>query len=196
VKEAAMATKVLAALAAAAGALMLPACSGDDADEPGDGTAEVSDETLASVVEDADGLSVVSDVLGDAGLAQVFDGAASYTLFAPQDGAFDALGETGEDLRSPEQRAAMVAILRDHIVPGYLTPDDIANAIDVADDGSVEMRTMGDHTLTFTGEGETITVTGEDGASARFVGDALRASNGVAIPLDGVLKKVSEAPAG
>ena len=189
-----MATKILAALTAAAGALMLPACAGES-DETSDGTAEVSDETLASVVEDAEGLSVVSAVLGDAGLEQVFDGAASYTLFAPQDGAFDALGEAGEDLRSPEQRAAMVAILRDHIVPGYLTPDDIANAIDVADDGSVEMRTMGAHTLTFTGEGETITVTGEDGAKARFAGDALRASNGVAIPLDGVLKRVA-APQG
>ena len=46
-----------------------------------------------------------------------------------------------------------------------------------------------------TGEGETIIVTSEDGASARFAGEALRASNGVAIPLDGVLHKVA-APAG
>ena len=189
-----MTTKVLAALAASAAALMLPACSGDGAGE-NEGTAEVSNETLASVVEDADGLSVVSGALGDAGLEQVFDGAASYTLFAPKDEAFDALGETGEDLRSPEQRAAMVAILRDHIVPGYLTPDDIANAVEVADDGSVEMRTMGAHTLTFTAEGDTITVTGEDGASAHFAGDALPASNGVAIPLDGVLKKLAAPPA-
>jgi uncharacterized surface protein with fasciclin (FAS1) repeats len=161
-----------------------------------EGTAEVSDETLASVVEDADGLSTVSGVLGDAGLEQVFDGAAAYTLFAPQDAAFDALGEAGEELRTAEQRAAMVAILRDHIVPGYLTPDDIANAIEMADDGSVEMRTMGDRTLTFTGERDAITVTAEDGASARFAGDALRASNGVAIPLDGLLRKVGETPQG
>lgn len=185
-----MARRLTAALAAAAGALMLPACSGEVAEED-DGAAEVSSETLASVVEEADGLTVVSDVLGDAGLAQVFDGAAAYTLFAPQDMAFDALGEAGDDLRSPEQRAAMVAILRDHIVPGYLTPSDIGKAIELADDGSVEMRTMGDHTLTFTSEGDTITATGEDGASARFTGDALQASNGVAIPLDGLLKQVT-----
>ena len=55
------------------------------------------------------------------------------------------------------------------------------------------MRTMGDHTLTFTAEGDTITVSAEDGSSAEFAGDALRASNGVAIPLDGVLRKVGEA---
>ena len=189
-----MATRILAALAAAAGAVMLPACS-DDATDESEGTAAVSDETLASVVEDADGLSTVSDVLGDAGLEQVFDGAAAYTLFAPQDTAFDALGEAGDDLRTVEQRPAMVAILRDHIVPGYLTPDDIANAIELADDGQVQMRTMGGHTLTFSGTRDAITVTAEDGASARFAGDALRASNGVAIPLDGVLKQVA-APQG
>jgi uncharacterized surface protein with fasciclin (FAS1) repeats len=186
--ESAMTTRIMAALSAAAGALMLPACSGDSDDDAG--MAEVSNETLASVVDDADGLTLVSDVLGEAGLAQVFDGAAAYTLFAPQDAAFDALGEAGDDLRSPEQRAAMVAILRDHIVPGYLTPQDIGNAIELADDGSVEMRTMGNHTLTFTSDDDAIVVTAQDGASARFSGNALRASNGVAIPLDAVLKRV------
>ena len=182
------------AAALAAAALLLHACSGETTETQGE-TAEVSSATLASLVSDADGMSTVSDVLGEAGLSQVFDGAAAYTLFAPQDGAFEELGEAGDDLRSPEQRAAMVAILRDHIVPGYLTPDDIANAVEMADDGSVEMRTMGDHVLTFTGEGDVITVTSEDGSKASFAGDALRASNGVAIPLDGVLKKVAPQPA-
>jgi uncharacterized surface protein with fasciclin (FAS1) repeats len=178
----------LAALAVAG--LALPGCSRDDAPEQG---TEVSGETLAVLLMEADGLSTVSEALGDTGLAQVFDGAASYTLLAPRDDAFDALGEAGEDLRSADQRAAMAAILRDHVVPGYLTPDDIRNAIEQADDGSVEMRTMGDHVLTFTGEGDEVTVTHEDGASARFAGEAVRAANGVAIPLDGVLKRTAAA---
>ena len=176
----------LAALVAAA--LALQGCSGEDAAEE---SAEVSSETLAMLLAEADDLSTVSGALGDSGLAQVFDGAASYTLLAPQDAAFEALGEAGEDLRSADQRAAMAAILRDHIVPGYLTPHDIRNAIALADDGTVEMRTMGDHVLTFTGEGDEVTVTHEDGASASFAGEALRASNGVAIPLDGVLKEAA-----
>jgi hypothetical protein len=58
------------------------------------------------------------------------------------------------------------------------------------------MRTMGDHTLTFTRSNDTITVTSEDGASAEFAGEALRASNGVAIPLDGVLREVVASPEG
>jgi uncharacterized surface protein with fasciclin (FAS1) repeats len=188
-RKAAM-NRALVALTAAT--LALQGCSGDDGAE--DGAAEVSPETLASLIMEADGLSTVAGVIGEAGLAEVFDGAASYTLLAPQDAALDALGEAGEELRSPEERPAMVAILRDHIVPGYLTPADIANAIEAADDGSVEMRTMGGHVVTFTGEDEAITVTAEDGATARFAGEALRGSNGVAIPLDGVLRKVGETP--
>jgi uncharacterized surface protein with fasciclin (FAS1) repeats len=178
---------------ALAAAMLVTACN-SDSDDAGEPTAQVSRETLATVVADADGLSVAANAMSDAGLAQVFDGAAAYTMLVPQDSAFEALGEPGQALRSPEQRAAMVAVLRDHIVPGYLTPEDIANAIDQADNGSVKMRTMGDHAVTFTQEGETITATSEDGSTAKFAGDALRASNGVAIPVDGVLKKVT-APA-
>ena len=183
-------SRALVALAAAT--LALQGCSGGDA--PDDETPEVSTATLAALVMEADGLSTVAGVIGEAGLAHVFDGAASYTLLAPQDSAFEALGAAGEELRSDEQRAAMVAILRDHIVLGYLTPRDIANAIEADDDRSIQMRTMGDHLLTFTGEADAITVTAEDGATARFAGEALLGSNGVAIPLDGVLRKVREAP--
>ena len=49
---------------------------------------------------------------------------------------------------------------------------------------------MGDHKLTFTRDGDGYRVTGEDGSSARIAGDALAASDGVAIPVDGVLKKL------
>ena len=181
-----------ALVTALAATFVLQACS-DGATDSGE-TAQVSEQTLASMVSDDAELSTVAGVLGDAGLAQVFDGAASCTLLTPKDSAFDALGDPGKEQRTPEQRAAMVAILREHVVPGYLTPDDIANAIDAAGDGRVEMRTMGEQVVTFTEEGDAIIVTAEDGASAHFAGDALRASNGVAIPLDGVLKRVA-APA-
>lgn len=177
------------AAAGAAAMLALAACA-QEADS-GDAAAQVSDETLTTLIANEDTMSVVSDTLDDAGLAQVFNGTAAYTILVPRDDAFEALGEAGDELRSPEQRALLVAILRDHIVPGYLTPEDIANAIELADDGQVTMTTMGDHALTFTAErtNGVITVTAEDGASARFAGDALRASNGVAIPVEGLLKQ-------
>ena len=187
---------IVAAFAAAT--LALGACAEDAAEEQAEqtGEAEPSGDTLAEALSGAEGLGTVSEALRDVGLTQVFDGAGSYTILAPSDEAFAALGETGEALTEPDQRAAMAAILRDHIVPGYLTPDDIRNAIELSGDDSVQMRTTGGHVLTFTADGDAITVTAEDGATARLSGEALRARNGVAIPLDGVLKATNQTQTG
>ena len=182
----------LAAFAALA-LLAVPACSADETADQTDAESEPTDDTLAAAISDADGLTVVASALGDSGLAQVFDGAGSYTIFAPNDAAFEALGETGAALREPGQSAAMAAVLRDHIVPGYLTPADIESAIE-AQGGAVKVETMGDHALTFTRADDGIRVTSEDGSAAMLTGNALKARNGVAIALDGVLKKV-DAPA-
>ena len=182
----------LAAFAALA-LLAVPACSADETADQAAAESEPTDDTLAAAISDADGLTGVASALGDSGLAQVFDGAGSYTIFAPNDAAFEALGETGAALREPGQSAAMAAVLRDHIVPGYLTPADIESAIE-AQGGAVKVETMGDHALTFTRADDGIRVTSEDGSAAMLTGNALKARNGVAIALDGVLKKV-DAPA-
>lgn len=182
----------LAAFAALA-LLAVPACSADETADQAAAESEPTDDTLAAAISDADGLTVVASALGNSGLAQVFDGAGSYTIFAPNDAAFEALGETGAALREPGQSAAMAAVLRDHIVPGYLTPADIESAIE-AQGGAVKVETMGDHALTFTRADDGIRVTSEDGSAAMLTGNALKARNGVAIALDGVLKKV-DAPA-
>ena len=182
----------LAAFAALA-LLAVPACSADETADQAAAESEPTDDTLAAAISDADGLTVVATALGNSGLAQVFDGAGSYTIFAPNDAAFEALGETGAALREPGQSAAMAAVLRDHIVPGYLTPADIESAIE-AQGGAVKVETMGDHALTFSRADDGIRVTSEDGSAAMLTGNALKARNGVAIALDGVLKKV-DAPA-
>ena len=174
---------------AALSLLAASACSEDAEQGNEQASAEPSDDTLAEALSGADDMSAVASALGDSGLAQVFDGAGSYTIFAPNDAAFDKLGEAGNALREPGQTAAMAAVLRDHIVPGYLTPADIEAALE-AQDGRVKVETMGDHTLTFTRSGDGIMVTSEDGSRAMLTGTSLKASNGVAIALDGVLKKL------
>ena len=185
-----MTRKLFTALAAGSLAV-LGACSqeADDASDTAAGSTEPSNDTLAVALGDAEGMETVSAALGDAGLAQVFDGAGSYTILAPSDAAFEKLGDTGKALLEPDQRAAMAAVLRDHIVVGYLEPSDIETAIE-AKGGAVEARTMAGHVVTFSKEGDGIMVTSEDGSRAMLSGDAVRASNGVALPVDGVLKKL------
>lgn len=181
---------VLLTTLAAASLVLVTACNDAVDEEQAQTTAEPTEKTLATLVADADDLSTASGVLKEAGLAQVFDGAASYTLLAPNDAAFDKLGEAGKGLRSAEQRPAMVAVLRDHIIPGYLTPDDIGAAIERGGGNGARMRTMGGHVVTFTKDGSAIVVKHEDGSVGKFAGNALLGGNGVVIPLDTVLKKV------
>jgi uncharacterized surface protein with fasciclin (FAS1) repeats len=176
------------ALAAAAALLPLTACSDKGGDDKAATTAPSGD-TLAEAMSKEDRLSTLAGALRDTGLSQVFDNAGSYTIFAPTNAAFAKLGDAGKALRQPDRRAVLTAVLRDHIVPGYLTPDDIGTAID-AEGGQVEVQTMGDHELTFTRDGDGYRVAAEDGSSATIAGTVMRASNGVAIPLDGVLKKL------
>jgi uncharacterized surface protein with fasciclin (FAS1) repeats len=186
-------SKTLAALGAAS-LLALAACSNDSKTQANDASpaSEPSGQTLAQAIAATDDLSTVSGALRTSGLAQVFDGGGSYTILAPDNDAFAKLGDAGKPLTEPENSAEMAAVLRDHIVPGYLTPDDIKAAID-AQHGAAKVQTMGSHKLTFTRDGDNLKVTGEDGSQALVAGDAVKAGNGVAIPIDGVLKKVTPA---
>ena len=120
----------------------------------------------------------------------MFDGSAPYTLLAPDDDAFGALGEAGKTLQSPENGAALAEILRDHILPGYLTVADIEAALKRAGGKPVTMKTMGGKSVSFVREGEALVVSTPDGARAKVDGAAVSATNGVVIPLDAVLRKL------
>lgn len=177
---------ILTALAAG-GMLALTACGSDSA-EDAEASGEVGSETLAALVEEHEQLSTTAEILGDTGLQNVFDGNAPYTIFAPTDDAFDALDIP---LDGEEAQAARVAILREHIVPGFLTRDDIVGAIE-SGGGSVEMQTMGSNTLTFSEDGGTLVVASSDGTEARVAGAVMSGANGSVFPIDGVLKSTDE----
>lgn len=163
------------------------------ADTPGEATTASSSATLATVLGDAAGLSTVAGALKSSGLATVFDGNAPYTLLAPDDDAFGALGSAGAALRTPENAAAMAAVLRAHVLPGVVTTADIQAALKARQGKPVKMTTMDGSDLTFASEGDGITVTAADGSRAKIAGKETTATNGVAIPVDAVLKKVPAA---
>ena len=178
----------------ALGALAIAGCT-EIEDEDGAGDTPVATEsgaTLASAIAGADDLSIVAGVLDDAGLAPVFDGPGSYTILAPRDSAFGALEQRADDLSDEGKRAAMVAILREHIVPGALSLEDIGAAIENSATGEVSMRTVGDGEVTFTGSGDALQVRGPEGAEALLGTEAITVSNGSAIPIDRVLVSTAQ----
>jgi uncharacterized surface protein with fasciclin (FAS1) repeats len=169
--------------------LALTACS----DEPEKDETAIVAPTKASVaaaLENTDGMQSIAEALKETGIDQVFESPGSYTLLAPDDDAFSQLGEARKALTSGEDAAALAALLKAHILPGYVTPKDIGSAIDSSSDKAVTLRTLAGSDLVFSRAGDAIVVKSEDGQTARIDGEAIAGTNGVAIPLDTVLKKV------
>lgn len=184
---------------AAASAMALAACSGETpSGDASTGAAQASADLLVpekTSLEDqlanADGLQTVAQALKDTGLASVFSGKGSYTLLAPEDATFADLGDAGKSLTDGSDNAAMAALLKQHMLTGYVTPQDIGAAIEASKDGEVKMPSLSGDELTFTKSGDTITVASPDGAKATFDGAALAGGESVAIPVSGLLRDVS-----
>lgn len=179
----------LAHAAAVAAIVLLPACNSADenAANGGDGTLqEDTTRTLVASLGDLPDLATLNGAISSAELGTVFDGPASYTLLAPNNAAFEKLGEEGKTLLTEEQRPVLVGLLREHILPGHMTPENIDKAI--ADKGGpVTMTTLGGGNVTFSKEGDVVMVDNGAGSKASFSGSASASSNGVIIPLDTVL---------
>lgn len=173
--------------AVAAIALLLSACGGAAGTDGEVGEQDKSGETLAEVVGDDGSISNVASLLESTGIAGALKGEANYTLLAPTDTAIEALGEgSAESLTDSANGALAAAILREHMVPGALTADAIQSAISV-NGGEVTMRTFGSGNVTFALDGETITVTNGQGATANLTGASAIARNGSLLTIDGVL---------
>jgi len=157
----------------------------------GPGAAAPAQVTLDAAIGKSAQFSALAEIIRQTGLAGVLGGKASYTVFAPTNAAFDKLGEPGRALRQPEQRAALAALLREHIVPGMLTLGDLNQALERSSGKPLKLRSMGKGTLTVSREDGKIMVSGADGAKAALTNDSATARNGSALGIDGVLRKVA-----
>lgn len=177
--------RVIALTLAAPLLLLVSACgSAHTAQQP---TAEVAeDQTVSDLLGQDDTLSGVAGLVASTGLSEVLAAAPNYTLLAPTNEALSALNGGGDE----GDTAAKAALLRGHLLPGYVTPDDIKAAIAASEAGSVTMQTMAQTAVTFTSEGDAVMVASGDGATATITGAGLRGGNGVILPVNGVLKSL------
>ena len=180
-------TKPFVLAGAIAGLALLPACSNDaETVEENGTTQEEATRTLAASLGDLPDMASLNGAISEAELGSIFDGPGSYTLLAPNDAAFNALGEEGKTLMSEEQRPVLIGLLREHILPGHLTPENIAQALEDKG-GDVTMTTLGGGEVTFSKDGDTISVSNGMGSTAVLATNATAATNGVIIPVDTVL---------
>ncbi|MGB7431437.1 MAG: fasciclin domain-containing protein [Ahrensia sp.] len=67
-----------------------------------------------------------------AGLVDTLKGEGPFTVFAPTDDAFAALGTTVDDLLKPENKDQLTAILTYHVVPGKVMSTDLTDDMTAA----------------------------------------------------------------
>jgi len=164
-------------------AIGVAAC-GDDDDETTTSGAATTEQTTGSgaeagenVVQVAQGtpdLSTLVEALTAAELAKTLEGPGPFTVFAPTNEAFEALGDTLSTLLEPANQEELAEVLTYHVVPGELTASELS-------DGQMLETIQGD-SLEVKIEGEEVTVNG-----AAVVTPDVEASNGVVHVIDEVL---------
>ena len=172
-------TFMVAVAAVAALAVFVSAC-GDDDDEATAMTEqpESTQQAEQDVVVLAQGersLSTLVKAVTAAELVDTLKAEGPYTVFAPTNDAFAALGnEQLKELLQPENRDQLKSILTYHVVPGELTADKL-------EDGQ-KLETVQGDSLTVSISGGTVKID-----DATVVRPDVDASNGVVHVIDGVL---------
>lgn len=81
---------------------------------------------IVTVVASQDDLSMLAEALKASDLSGALRGLGPYTLFAPTNSAFEALGEdTWAALLKPENKQALLTLLASHVVPAAIPSDDV-----------------------------------------------------------------------
>ncbi|MBE9105462.1 fasciclin domain-containing protein [Nostoc cf. edaphicum LEGE 07299] len=82
---------------------------------------------IVSLAASSSSFTTLTSLLKTAGLADILQQPGPYTVFAPTNDAFAALpAATLEQLQQPENREALVKILRYHVVPGAVTASQLS----------------------------------------------------------------------
>lgn len=130
----------------------------------------------------AENVTTVVAAVSAAGLVDTLQSEGPFTVFAPNNSAFEALpAGTVDTLLLPENKDDLVNILTYHVVAGAYTADDL-------EDGQM-LTTVQGQELTIAKSGDQITING----SAMVETADVISSNGVTFVIDGVLLPADEA---
>lgn len=158
--------------AAAAGDPFGPGC--EAVPEDGAGSFEgMAAEPVATAASNNPVLSTLVEAVGEAGLVDTLNSAEDITVFAPTDDAFAAVDPATMDAAMADPEGLLSDVLQYHVVPGRLSPENLAGPHETLAGGEV----------TVAGEGEEFTVND----SATVVCGNVQTANATVYIIDGVL---------
>jgi uncharacterized surface protein with fasciclin (FAS1) repeats len=136
--------------------------------------AATAEGNIVAVAQETPELSTLVEAVTAAGLVETLEEPGPYTVFAPTNAAFEALGGTLETLLEPANKAELSEILTYHVVPGELSSAELSDGqkLKTVQGGSLEVEIS---------SGE-VTVNGAKVATAD-----VEASNGIVHVIDEVL---------
>lgn len=133
---------------------------------------------VENAINSADHTTLVAAVKA-AGLVETLQGKGPFTVFAPNNAAFDMLpAGTVETLLKPENKAKLTAVLTYHVVPGRIDSKELAKWIKKGN-GSAELTTVAGGKLWAKMEGKDIVIIDENGGKAKVTIADVYQSNGV-----------------
>lgn len=150
--------------------LFTTSCDDSTSDGPNNPTIE-GEQTITEVTQINEAYTTLGEAIAAANLSDALNGEGPFTIFAPTDAAFEALGEETLASLSNEDLAK---ILQFHVVEGAITSGDLASTQDVT-------TLLGEEILVTTGGGVTVN------NRAAVVAADFMASNGVIHAIDQVL---------
>jgi len=133
------------------------------------------DDIVATAINTEGEFTQLVAALGAAELVTALQAEGPFTVFAPTDAAFNALGDTLTDLLLPENKDQLADILLYHVVEGAV------GAADLTDGASVETLSEG-NSVTFDLSGETPKVD-----DANIVATNILTTNGIIHVIDKVI---------
>jgi uncharacterized surface protein with fasciclin (FAS1) repeats len=172
---------LLLGVCALALSLGVAACGGDD--DSSSATAVDTEQSegagaetgnIVAVAQETPDLSTLVEAVVAAELVETLEEPGPYTVFAPTNEAFEALGGTLETLLEPANQDELAEILTYHVVPGELTSSELS-------DGQMLETVQGESLEVEVGEAG-VTVNG----AAVAIPD-VEASNGIVHVIDEVL---------
>jgi uncharacterized surface protein with fasciclin (FAS1) repeats len=148
------------------------ACSTVPASGPGSLEALAQD-PVATAASNTPQLSTLVTAVTKADLVDTLNSAQAITVFAPTNDAFAAVPKPTLDKALGDPKGLLTTVLTYHVVPGQLTPDQLAGS----------HKTLQGGTLEVTGSGEDFTVNG----SSSVVCGNLKTANATVYLIDQVL---------
>ena len=145
-------------------------------------------DTIVTNAAKASNLTTLVSAVQAAGLAETLSGPGPFTVFAPDNAAFEKVpAATRETLMSPAGKADLTKILTYHVVPGRLTAADLATQAQ-ANGGKVALTTVQGETLTANVNPDgSVTLTDSKGGTSRVTQADVLQSNGVVHVIDTVV---------